>query len=61
MDDLAFHVLELQKFTRSAAELAPGLDIWLYFLRHVEKMNTRAGRRIRASDGKEQSHHGEHR
>jgi predicted transposase/invertase (TIGR01784 family) len=37
--DLEFHVLELPKFTKSAAELQGGLDIWLYFLRHAEKMD----------------------
>ena len=41
-DDLEFHVLELPKFTKSAAELASGLEIWLYFLRHAEKMDTEA-------------------
>jgi PD-(D/E)XK nuclease family transposase len=30
------------KFTRSADELSSGLDIWLYFLRHAEKMDTEA-------------------
>ena len=38
--DLAFHILELPKFTKTAAELKNGLDIWLYFLRHAEKMNS---------------------
>jgi predicted transposase/invertase (TIGR01784 family) len=38
--DLEFHVLELPKFTKSAAELTSALDIWLYFLRHAEKMDT---------------------
>jgi predicted transposase/invertase (TIGR01784 family) len=41
-DDLAFHVLELPKFTKPAAELANSLDIWLYFLCHAEMMDTEA-------------------
>jgi predicted transposase/invertase (TIGR01784 family) len=36
--DLEVHILELPKFTKSATEL----DIWLYFLRHAEKMDTDA-------------------
>ncbi len=40
--DLAFHILELPKFTKSAVELNTGLDIWLYFLRHAEKMDADA-------------------
>ena len=39
---MEFHILELPKFAKSAAELAGGLDIWLYFLRHAEKMDTEA-------------------
>src|SRR5438876_2488988 len=31
-DDLAVHILELPKFTKSAAELTTPLDVWLYFL-----------------------------
>jgi predicted transposase/invertase (TIGR01784 family) len=38
--DMEFHILELPKFTKSAVELESGLDIWLYFLRHAEKMDT---------------------
>jgi predicted transposase/invertase (TIGR01784 family) len=41
-DDLAFHLLELPTFTKSATELSSGLDVWLYFLRHAEKMDTEA-------------------
>jgi predicted transposase/invertase (TIGR01784 family) len=41
-DDLEFHLLELPKFTKTAEELASGLDIWLYFLRHAAKMDTEA-------------------
>jgi predicted transposase/invertase (TIGR01784 family) len=37
--DLEFHLLELPKFTKAAAELASGLDAWLYFFRHAEKMD----------------------
>jgi predicted transposase/invertase (TIGR01784 family) len=37
-DSIEFHLLELPKFTKSADELAQG-DIWLYFLRHAEKMD----------------------
>jgi hypothetical protein len=29
-DDLELHILELPKFTKSAAELRTDLDIWLY-------------------------------
>jgi hypothetical protein len=38
-DDLELHTLELPKFRKAAAELTNGLDIWLYFLRHAEKMD----------------------
>jgi predicted transposase/invertase (TIGR01784 family) len=41
-DDLSFHILELPKFTKSADELQNGLDIWLYFLKYAEKMNSEA-------------------
>jgi len=41
-EDMEFHIIELPKFTKSAAELASGLDIWLYFLRHAEMMDTEA-------------------
>ena len=37
--DLELHILELPKFTKSAAELQTDLDIWLYFLRHAETMD----------------------
>src|SRR5207249_10975139 len=40
--DLEFHILELPKFTKSATELVTDLDIWLYFLRYAEKMDTEA-------------------
>ena len=41
-DDIEFHLLELPKFTKSAAELTTGLDSWLYFLRHAEMMDADA-------------------
>jgi predicted transposase/invertase (TIGR01784 family) len=41
-EDMEFHILELPKFAKSAEELVGGLDIWLYFLRHAEKMDTEA-------------------
>ena len=37
--DMEFHVLELPKFTKPETDLATGPDVWLYFLRHVEKMD----------------------
>jgi predicted transposase/invertase (TIGR01784 family) len=40
--DLELHVLELPKFMKSPAELEPGLDVWLYFLRHAETMDPEA-------------------
>ena len=36
--DLEFHILELPKFTKAVTEL----NIWLYFLRHAEKMDPEA-------------------
>lgn len=41
-EDLELHLLELPKFTKSEAELSSGLDSWLYFLRHAEKIDTAA-------------------
>ena len=41
-EDMEFHILELPKFKKTAAELTNGLDIWLYFLRHAEMMDTEA-------------------
>jgi predicted transposase/invertase (TIGR01784 family) len=41
-DQLAMHILELPKFTKSAGELASPLDRWLYFLRHGEHLDTEA-------------------
>jgi len=40
--DVEFHVLELPKFTKTAAQLESGLDMWLYFLRHAETMDLEA-------------------
>ncbi len=39
-DQLTVHVLELPKFTKSPAELATPLDVWLYFLRHAEHLDS---------------------
>jgi predicted transposase/invertase (TIGR01784 family) len=39
-EDIDFHLLELPKFTKTAEELDSGLDIWLYFFRHAEKIDT---------------------
>lgn len=41
-DEIEVHVLELPKFTKSADELANGLDIWLYFFWNAEKMDVAA-------------------
>ena len=41
-DQLAMHILELPKFTKSAGDLASPLDRWLYFLRHGELLDTDA-------------------
>lgn len=41
-EDIEFHFLELPKFTKTLAELESGLDIWLYFLRFAEKIDTEA-------------------
>jgi predicted transposase/invertase (TIGR01784 family) len=37
--DIAFHILELPKFNKAVHELTSGLDIWLYFFRHADKMD----------------------
>jgi predicted transposase/invertase (TIGR01784 family) len=41
-EDLAVHLLELSKFTKSTEELATPLDVWLYFLRHGDQLDTEA-------------------
>jgi predicted transposase/invertase (TIGR01784 family) len=41
-DQLALHILELRKFTKSATELATPLDRWLFFLRHARDLDTEA-------------------
>lgn len=41
-NDLEFHFLELPKFRKTPDELSDGLELWLYFLRHAEKMDTEA-------------------
>lgn len=38
-DDLEFHFLELPKFQKGEEELGASLEVWLYFLRHAEKMD----------------------
>jgi predicted transposase/invertase (TIGR01784 family) len=40
--DLAIHLIELPKFTKTAEQLVDSLDIWLYFLRHAETLDTDA-------------------
>ena len=42
--DLELHLFELPKFTKTETELTSSLilDIWLYFLRHAEKMDSEA-------------------
>jgi predicted transposase/invertase (TIGR01784 family) len=40
--DLELHILELPKFAKPESALVTELDIWLYFLRHAEKMDTDA-------------------
>ncbi len=41
-EDIEFHLLELPKFTKSAAELTTDLDRWLYLLRHAANVDTDA-------------------
>jgi predicted transposase/invertase (TIGR01784 family) len=41
-DDLELHTLELPKFLKREADLTSGLDLWLYFLRHAEKIDSDA-------------------
>lgn len=41
-DDLAMHIFELPKFARTPEELADPLELWLYFLRHAETLDTDA-------------------
>jgi predicted transposase/invertase (TIGR01784 family) len=41
-DHLLVHILELAKFTKTAADLATPLDRWLYFLRHAEGLDPAA-------------------
>lgn len=38
--DIEFHILELPKFTKTLNQLDSGLDLWLYFLRFAEKIDT---------------------
>jgi len=39
-DDLEFRLFQLPRFTKSAQELSNSLDVWLYFLRYAEKIDT---------------------
>jgi predicted transposase/invertase (TIGR01784 family) len=41
-DDLVVHLVELPKFTRTPEQLAEPLDVWLFFLRHAESLDTDA-------------------
>src|SRR5713226_2496981 len=41
-DQLVLHILELSKFTKSAADLTTPLDRWLYFLRHGAQLDPAA-------------------
>ncbi len=41
-DQLARHILELQKFTKAVEALTTPLDRWLYFLRHAQDLDTEA-------------------
>jgi predicted transposase/invertase (TIGR01784 family) len=41
-EGLQFHILELPKFTKPATHLSSSLDVWLYFLKHADKMDTDA-------------------
>jgi predicted transposase/invertase (TIGR01784 family) len=38
-DDLQLHMLELPKFQKRPQELKTTLDVWLYFLKHAEKLD----------------------
>jgi predicted transposase/invertase (TIGR01784 family) len=38
--DLEIHTLELPKFRKTDVELTSELDLWLYFLRHAEKIDS---------------------
>jgi predicted transposase/invertase (TIGR01784 family) len=39
-DHLEIHLIELPKFTLTAEELTTPLDVWCYFLRHGESLDT---------------------
>ncbi len=41
-EDVEFHLFELPKFNKSLKDSIGGSDLWLYFLRHAEKMDTDA-------------------
>lgn len=41
-EEIEFHIIQLPRFTKTAAELTSRLDFWLYFLRHAAKIDTEA-------------------
>lgn len=41
-DQMAVHILELPKFTKTVGQLATPLDRWLYFLRHARDLDVDA-------------------
>lgn len=41
-DQMAVHILELPKFTKTVKQLATPLDRWLYFLRHARDLDADA-------------------
>lgn len=41
-DDIEVHTIELPKFARAAEEVADPLEVWAYFLRHAERLDTEA-------------------
>ncbi|HJT36681.1 MAG TPA: Rpn family recombination-promoting nuclease/putative transposase [Pirellulales bacterium] len=41
-DQMAVHILELPKFTKTVEQLATPLDRWLYFLRHARDLDADA-------------------
>jgi len=41
-EEVEFHIIQLPRFTKTAAELTSRLDFWLYFLRHAAKIDTEA-------------------
>ena len=41
-EEVEFHIIQLPRFTKTAAELTRRLDFCLYFLRHAAKIDTEA-------------------